>query len=337
VNTARRDWLLAAGAASAVALATLAPRARAATPAAAASADVAVHDLDWQDRHRDRGVPVRLHWPRHALGEVPLVLYSHGFGGERRHAPWLGPVLAANGIACAHVQHVGSDHRVWMSGPPEWILRELRGEGMALERLARIDDMRFVLDRLLTGTEWAPRLDRRCVAVAGHSLGAKTALLLGGAQLPTRQGRQLRDVRFSGAVIIGVAAFAGFDTARIVQTVQLPTLHLTTEEDKTSMPGYAATVEDRVAWFRATGTASGAGGPPKATAVFSHGRHAIFNDAGPSDPVAAAAGGAVLAFLRSLWHADARALPAWRERAGSLVTRFELQGSLHRQPFGVTT
>jgi fermentation-respiration switch protein FrsA (DUF1100 family) len=333
VNTRRRLLLAAAGVGAGVGAGAGAGaflRPAWAAPAGQA-ADVAVHDLDWHDRPRNRAVPVRLHWPRHVLGEVPLVMYSHGFGGERRHAPWLGPVLAEHGIATAHVQHVGSDHRVWMSGPPEWILRELRGQGMGLERLARIDDMRFVLDRLLGGSEWAARLDRRRIAVAGHSLGAKTALLLAGARLPTRQGAALRDVRYSGAVIIGVAAFAGFDTARVVQGVQLPTLHLTTEEDKTSMPGYAAGVDDRVAWFRACG------GPAKALAVFRQGRHAIFNDAGPSDPVAAAAGGAVRAFLASLWHADARALPAWRERSGELVTRFEVQGSLHRQPSGVTT
>jgi predicted dienelactone hydrolase len=323
VNTSRRTLLAAAGAAA------LTGYAHGARPA-----EVSVHDLDWHDRPRDRAVPVRLHWPQHALGEVPLVVYSHGFGGERRHAPWLGRLLAEQGIACAHVQHVGSDYKVWISGPPEWILRELRGEGMALERLARIDDMRFVLDRLLGGSEWAPRLDRRRIAAAGHSLGAKTALLLAGAQLPTRQGRELQDSRISGAVIIGVAAFAGFDTTRIVRTVQVPTLHLTTEEDKTSMPGYAATLDDRLAWYRATG---GTAGPAKALAVFSHGRHAIFNDAGPEDPVAASAGGAVNAFLRAIWHADGAALPAWRERQGRLVTRFETQGSLHRQPSGVTT
>jgi len=120
--------------------------------------------------------------------------------------------LAAQGIACAHVQHMGSEYRVWLSGPLDWGLRQLRGE-------------------------FGQRIDHGCIAAAGHSLGA----------------------------------------------------------------------------------------------------HAIFNDAGPEDPVGAAAAALVQAFLHALWQRDARALPARRERQGACVTRFESQGDLHRIPSGVRT
>jgi dienelactone hydrolase len=295
----------------------------------AAAAGTAAHeDLDWRDRSRSRDVPVRLYWPEAALGEVPLVLFSHGFGGERSHASWLGRTLAAQGIACAHVQHIGSDYRVWLSGPLDWAVRQLRGE-MSQERLDRVLDLQFTLDRLLQGERGA-RIDRHRIAAAGHSLGAQTALLLGGAQLP-RERQPLRDARVGAVVAIGTAAFPGIDTAALLRGVQAPSLHISTEEDKTSMPGYAAGIDDRVAWYRATG------GPAKSLAVFSHGRHALLNDAGPEDPVAASAAALVLAFLRSLWQGDTRALAAWRERQGTLVSRFESQGDLHRIPSGVRT
>lgn len=312
----RRRQLLAAGGLAAIGLGARAqPRA-------------SVHDLDWRDRSRSRDVPVRLYWPQDALGEVPLLLFSHGFGGERGHASWLGRRLSAQGIACAHVQHIGSDYRVWLSGPLDWGLRQLRGE-MTQERLDRVLDMQFTLDRLLQG-EFGTRIDQGRVAAAGHSLGAQTVLLMGGASLP-RERQPLRERRVGAVVAIGTAAFPGFETAALLRGLEVPSLHLTTEEDKTSMPGYAAGIEDRVAWYRA------AGGPAKALAVFRQGAHAIFNDAGPEDPVGAAAATLVQAFLRGLWQGDARALPAWRERQGPSVTRFETQGDLHRIPSGVRT
>lgn len=294
----------------------------------AAGAAAAVHDLDWRDRSRGRDVPVRLYWPDDALGEVPLVMFSHGFGGERSHASWLGRTLAAQGIACAHVQHIGSDYRVWLNGPLDWAVRQLRGE-MSQERLDRVIDMRYVLDRLLHEPR-GRHVDPGRIAAAGHSLGAQTVLLMGGAQLP-RERQALREPRVGAVVAIGTAAFPGLDTAALLRGVEVPSLHVSTEEDKTSMPGYAAGIDDRVAWFRASG------GPAKALAVFRQGPHAIFNDAGPADPLGAAAAALVQAFLRSLWQGDARALPDWRQRQGTFVSRFESQGDLHRIPSGVRT
>lgn len=317
----RRRRLLAAGALAALGLGAQAQQ-------RAPAARVAVHDLDWRDRSRSRDVPVRLYWPEDALGEAPLLLFSHGFGGERGHATWLGRSLAAQGVACAHAQHIGSDYRVWLSGPLDWGLRQLRGE-MTQERLDRVLDMQFMLERLLQG-EFGQRIDQGRIAAAGHSLGAQTALLMGGAQLP-RERQPLRERRVGAVVALGTAAFPGLDTAALLRGLEVPTLHVSTEEDKTSMPGYAAGIEERVAWYRA------AGGPAKSLAVFRTGAHAIFNDAAPDHPVGAAAADLVHAFLRTLWQGDARALPAWRERQGSFVTRFETQGDLHRIPSGVRT
>ncbi len=274
-------------------------------------------DLDWQDGARARAVPVRLYWPANAGPSVPLVLFSHGFGGDRSDAAWLGPMLADRGFACAHVQHVGSDRRSWLMGPLDWLLRQWRGD-FVRERLARTQDLRFVLDRLLAG-EWAAAIDRRRIAAVGHSLGAQTTLLLGGARLAG--GERLRDERISAVGVFGLASFAGEDTARVLRSLEVPSLHVTTEDDRTVMPGYAASPDDRVHWFR------GAGGAPRAMAVFAHGRHAIFNDVDRHDPVGAAAAELVQAFLEACWQPQkAPGLAAWRARHGGLVSRFETLG-----------
>ena len=295
---------------------------RADVRAAGAEPAAAFRDLDWRDKARARAVPVRLYMPAGALagrGSVPLVLYSPGFGGDRSDAAWLGPVLAERGIACAHVQHVGSDRLAWMMGPVDWVLREWRGD-FTRERLARTLDLRFVLDRLLAG-EWAPAIDRRRIAAIGHSLGAQTAALLGGARLSG--GERLRDERIGAIALFGMAAFRGEDTAEVLRTLEVPSLHVTTEEDRTVMPGYAATANDRVAWCR------GAGGAAKVMAVFARGPHAIFNDVDRTDPVGAAAGDLVQAFLESCWQPPwpSQRLALWRGRHAGLVTRFETLGA----------
>lgn len=259
-------------------------------------------------------MPVRLFWPpAAAAAPVPLLLFSPGFGGDRQDAAWLGPVLAERGIACAHVQHVGSDRRAWAMGPIDWALREWRGE-FARERLARTQDLRFALDRLLEG-ERGLAIDRRRVAAVGHSLGAQTVALLGGARLAG--GPRLRDERIGAVGLFGMASFAGEDTARVLRALEVPSLHATTEEDRTVMPGYAANANDRVAWFRA------AGGAPKVMAVFARGAHAVFNDVDGRDPVGSAAADLVLGFLEDRWQGPAPRLADWRARHAGLVTRFE--------------
>lgn len=297
-------------------LLVLAAAAAASARPAVAGPRAAVHDLDWRDPARGREVPVRLHWPAAASGRLPLVLFSHGFGGDRRDGTWLGPWLAARGVACAHVQHVGSDRAVWLRGPVDWALRSWRGD-LERERLERTRDLRFVLDALLAG-ERGPALDRRRIAAVGHSLGAQTVALLGGAQLAGHAG--LRDDRIGAVALFGLAAFAGQDTAAVLRPLAVPSLHATTEEDRTVMPGYAATPDDRVGWFRR------AGGPSKVMAVFARGAHAIFNDADANDPVGAAAAELVLAFLDSGWRGEDR-LSGWRERHAALVSRYERRGA----------
>jgi predicted dienelactone hydrolase len=291
--------------------------------AAATPASTNFRDLDWRDSARGRTVPVRLYAPSgesSAHLPVPLVLYSHGFGGDRSDAAWLGSTLAANGIACAHVQHVGSDRLAWMMGPVDWALREWRGD-FTRERLARTQDLRFALDRLLAG-ELGAVLDRRRVAAVGHSLGAQTVALLGGARLAG--GDRLRDERISAVAIIGMPSFRGEDTAKVLSALEVPSLHVTTEEDRTVLPGYAATANDRVSWFRSTG------GTAKVIAVFGHGAHAIFNDVDRTDPIGAASGELVQSFLESCWQPTMRSrrLAGWYGRNTSLVTRFETLGML---------
>jgi predicted dienelactone hydrolase len=151
------------------------------TGRAAAAPDV--QDDTWRDSARSRDIPVRLRWPT-SPGPWPLLLYSHGLGGNRDGGDVWGQAWCEAGFVVLHVQHPGSDTEVLRSGG----VSALRAAGNAQQLLARVADMRFVLDeatrRQSDGERaWrSVRLD--AVGMAGHSFGAVTTLALAGQRYP---------------------------------------------------------------------------------------------------------------------------------------------------------
>ncbi|MEO8102419.1 MAG: alpha/beta fold hydrolase, partial [Betaproteobacteria bacterium] len=235
--------------------------------------------FDWLDGPRQRSVPARLYLPvasREASARpVPLVVFSHGIGGSRDGYKYLGRYLAANGYACLHVQHVGSDRQLWF-GNPLGLFGRLSDAARESEAIDRVRDLSFALDQLLAGDVGA-RVDRQRIIVAGHSYGANTSMLAAGAQVE-RDGRllRLRDDRIKAAILMSAPPFYGStDTGRILSGITIPTLHITATEDDITIPGYRSGLTDRLDVYQAIGNGQAA---PKALAVFKGGSHSIFTD-----------------------------------------------------------
>lgn len=283
-------------------------------------------DLDLTDGARQRPVPLRLYLPD-GEAPVPLVLFSHGLGGSRLGYSYLGQHLASHGVASLHVQHVGSDRSLW-SGAALTLLFRLREAAGEDEAMARVHDLRFALDRVLAEPRLAGRLDAGRIAAAGHSYGANTAMLAGGAQV-VRQGRPLplHDERLRGLLLLSAPPFHGEgDLAPVLGPVRLPSLHVTTTEDEIKVPGYHSDTSDRLAVYQAMGSAR------KALAVFAGGSHSIFTDRlGPGGPalnarIKAATQDLALAFLGELFGLPgAPGLADWRQRQGELLAQFTEQ------------
>ena len=164
----RRNALLLAGTFAATQLGL------AATPA---------QDETWRDPARNRDVPVRLRWPVGA-GPWPLLLYSHGLGGSRDGGDVWGQAWCDAGFVVLHLQHPGSDIEVLRSGS----VGNLRSAATAQQLLARVADVRFVLDeaarRLRDGEKSWGEVHLEAVGMAGHSFGAATTLALAGQRYP---------------------------------------------------------------------------------------------------------------------------------------------------------
>jgi predicted dienelactone hydrolase len=287
-----------------------------------------VRDLDWHDATRGRAVPVRLYLPQAASAArpVPLLVFSHGIGGSRAGYRYLGSHWAAQGWASLHLQHVGSDRRLW-SGNLFGVFGRLRDAAQEDEALARVHDLRFALDQLLGG-EQAARFDASRIVAAGHSYGANTTLLAAGARVPRDDAAaDLHDPRIRAAIVISAPPFYGEPRLQpILAPVRVPSLHVTATEDVIRIPGYYSGADDRLAVFDAIGSTR------KALAVFEGGSHSMFTDRGGTggvqlNPLVKAATRELsLAFLSSVFDGVHAPLLAWPQRHRDILARFTVNG-----------
>lgn len=309
-------------------------------PASDPDAAVAVIDLDWIDGVRQREVPARLYLPHRPGADavarpLPLVVFSHGLGGSRFGYSHLGRHWASQGFASLHLQHKGSDRAVWSARVWE-LAQNLRAAASEANAVARAQDVSFGISALLADPALGGRIDASRIAVAGHSYGANTALLVAGASVSREvDGRErrvdYRDPRVKAAVLLSVPPFYGEgDPREILRGVRIPTLHLTGTEDTISIPGYRSDPEDRIRIFDALPRGPEAG--TRALAVFAGGTHSIFTDrtdrAGPAlnRTVKAATRELTTAFLRAtLDDAPFDAVTRWLDAGGSLLAQRAVQ------------
>ncbi|WP_426167262.1 alpha/beta hydrolase family protein [Sandarakinorhabdus sp. DWP1-3-1] len=231
----------------------------------------------WRDDARNRDVPVRVRMPA-GTGKVPLVLFSHGMGGDTSGGTLWASAWAARGLAVIQMQHAGSDIAVYRDAPtPADVPARVRGAATAEQLLARVGDARFVLNEVARrprgGACNLARINPDRIGFAGHSMGAWTAQALAGQRWGG--GVTLADRRIRAAIALSPSApFVG-DPAEAFGKIGMPFLSITGTEDGApalaSAEVRAAAEAERTAPYRAM--------PPgdKYLLVFADADHMVFS------------------------------------------------------------
>lgn len=104
-----------------------------------------------------------------ADGQRPLVLLSHGSGGNAETLGWLASGLVARGAVVLAVNHPGST--TGDSSPRR-----------SADLQARASDLSAALDMILVDPAFAPHIDSSRIGTVGFSLGGATSLGLAGVR-----------------------------------------------------------------------------------------------------------------------------------------------------------
>lgn len=106
-----------------------------------------------------------------AAGKFPLVVLSHGSGGNNASLAWLATQLASRGMIVMAANHPGST----------------TGDSSPLTDVTlQTQDISQLLDNVLVSKTWGRQIDTQKIGVMGHSKGGYSALALAGGLL-TRQ------------------------------------------------------------------------------------------------------------------------------------------------------
>lgn len=279
--------------------------------------------FDWLDQSRDRVVPALLFKPAQQKKAKALIVFSHGLGGSKERYSYLGQYWASQGYASLHVQHDGSDRKVWR-GNRLLLPFRLMDAADETEALARVQDVKFALDQILA-SDYAADFDNQNIMMAGHSYGANTSMLLSGAVVE-QDGQliSLKDNRIKAAILISAPPFYNDQPLdQVLAQVTIPTLHITTTEDEIKVPGYYSSPADRFELYYAMASSY------KVLAVFSSGSHNIFSgwrrstDTAPQQQVIKAATQALSsAFIEQVTTGDGRAMSKWALEHQAVLSDF---------------
>jgi predicted dienelactone hydrolase len=138
----------------------------------------------WTDAARGgRTLPVLLRWPD-GTAPCPLVIHSHGLGGNREGGDRWGEAWRDAGFAVLHLQHPGSDTEVARDRG----LLSLRAAASGAQLRERVLDVRFAIDEVLrraaAGQAPFSRVRADAIGASGHSFGAHTVQALAGQRFP---------------------------------------------------------------------------------------------------------------------------------------------------------
>jgi predicted dienelactone hydrolase len=200
----------------------------------AATQSVEIVRYEWHDDVRDRDVPVKIYFPKDGSNPRPIIIFSHGLGGSREGYEYLGRHWAGCGYVSVHLQHLGSDERVWKNAAGPERMQALRRATLELANTVnRPKDVSFAIDRLLALNSEAEsplkgRLDTKSIGMAGHSYGGFTTMAIAGQEFGPAKWA---DSRVKAAIQMSAPVARPAQRAHAYTGIVIPVFHMTGTRD----------------------------------------------------------------------------------------------------------
>jgi predicted dienelactone hydrolase len=237
---------------------------------------------EWTDGARmNRVVPYKLYVPANAQGALPIVIFSHGLGGNRDGAEYLLRFLAEHGYVAVAVQHPGSDTPAVFGNADEGgtfsqsrLEQGVRDAVTPSAAADRFRDIPFAIDQLTAmnanDARLRGRLDLTRIGMSGHSYGALTTLALAGQGFGAGGDFSFADARIKAALAMSPNKPRQGDPRELFATIRIPTFHMTGTKDENPLDDNDP-VENRQVPYRSIVNAD------KFLLVFTGGDHMIFS------------------------------------------------------------
>jgi dienelactone hydrolase len=157
--------------------------------------------LTLKDEARKKELPYKVYYPKTG-GPYPVILFSHGFGGNKEAFGPIGKHWASHGYVVIHPTHADGLNRRQDQPknagdqPPATAPRFaglLGGMNDPTKIIDRVADLVLILDQLEHLPKAVPglkdKIDAKAIGVAGHSFGAYTTMLIGGVSVDLGKDR----------------------------------------------------------------------------------------------------------------------------------------------------
>jgi len=232
-----------------------------------------VVNLTVTDAVRNRDIPLRVYLPTNTA-PVPVILFSHGLGGNREGSQFLGQHWAARGYVAVFLQHPGSDDSVWKATAVK-NRKQAMNQAASLDNfLLRVQDVPAVLNQLkiwnsTTNHALAGRMNLNKIGMSGHSFGAVTTEAVSGENLAIT-GQQFTDPRIRAAIAFSPSIPKAGSVDKAFGSVKIPWLLMTGTKDVAPIGDTG--VASRLAVYPALQ------GAPKYEVVLYNAEHSVFTD-----------------------------------------------------------
>jgi len=274
-------------------------------------------DLTVHDAMCNRDLPIRVYLPAGA-GPVPVVLFSHGLGGNREGSKFLGEHWATHGYVAVFLQHPGSDDSVWQGKPLAERMPDMNRAASLKNFELRVADVPAVLNQLEIWNAdkthpLAGRMNLKKVGMSGHSFGAVTTEAVSGEWFPM-VGQQYTDPRITAAIAFSPSSPKLGSAAKAFGPVKIPWILMTGTKDVA--PIGKEDVKSRLAVYPNLKNA------PKYEVVLNNAEHSVFTDRalpGDREPRNPNHHRVILALSTAFWDAylkDDAAAKAWLDGGG---------------------